>query len=320
MQCRRFFAGLVGAVSLLGLSGCVSFERLVDTPERSDLATLAEYDTSLHQRSIHLFNPVALERRAAELRLQSRVDKVYFLIDQGVALGENYRGVDASLYARELVRRFVRTMPKRGFAGTILIRDVDNPQRWRKVQLQELTADSVEQIFGADVDGTQHEYTSLAEMIDAVTGHLKDDEGPVAVVLVTAWSAVNDAVEQAVLRMRQQTLFRGGIHVLRDVARPSRWDGGELGVCFYTLGVGNRFSRTRLERADTCGESMAGDKVAQPRDMAHFVQRVLYKGPADTDGDGIYDYIDRCPNTPAGRMVDFSGCLRFPGAGEGNVK
>ena len=30
--------------------------------------------------------------------------------------------------------------------------------------------------------------------------------------------------------------------------------------------------------------------------------------PADTDGDGIYDVIDQCANTPAGTVVDWSGC------------
>ena len=31
--------------------------------------------------------------------------------------------------------------------------------------------------------------------------------------------------------------------------------------------------------------------------------------PADTDGDGIYDVIDQCANTPAGTVVD---CLVVP--------
>ena len=30
--------------------------------------------------------------------------------------------------------------------------------------------------------------------------------------------------------------------------------------------------------------------------------------PADTDGDGIYDVIDQCANTPVGTVVDWSGC------------
>ena len=30
--------------------------------------------------------------------------------------------------------------------------------------------------------------------------------------------------------------------------------------------------------------------------------------PLDTDGDGVYDYLDKCPGTPEGAPVDSSGC------------
>ncbi len=30
--------------------------------------------------------------------------------------------------------------------------------------------------------------------------------------------------------------------------------------------------------------------------------------PLDTDGDGVYDYLDKCPGTPAGAKVNTEGC------------
>jgi OOP family OmpA-OmpF porin len=30
--------------------------------------------------------------------------------------------------------------------------------------------------------------------------------------------------------------------------------------------------------------------------------------PLDSDGDGVYDYLDKCPNTPKGATVDARGC------------
>ena len=30
--------------------------------------------------------------------------------------------------------------------------------------------------------------------------------------------------------------------------------------------------------------------------------------PTDHDGDGVYDYLDKCPGTPQGTRVDASGC------------
>jgi len=42
-------------------------------------------------------------------------------------------------------------------------------------------------------------------------------------------------------------------------------------------------------------------------------------GPSDSDGDGVYDADDRCPNTPAGTAVDGDGCaLQGPGDADGD--
>lgn len=43
------------------------------------------------------------------------------------------------------------------------------------------------------------------------------------------------------------------------------------------------------------------------------------KAPTDSDGDGVYDSDDRCPNTPAGTAVDSDGCaLAGPGDADGD--
>lgn len=42
-------------------------------------------------------------------------------------------------------------------------------------------------------------------------------------------------------------------------------------------------------------------------------------GPVDSDGDGVYNPDDRCPNTPAGTAVDATGCaLAGPGDADGD--
>jgi len=49
----------------------------------------------------------------------------------------------------------------------------------------------------------------------------------------------------------------------------------------------------------------------QPREMSYFVEKILFSGPADSDGDGIYDYLDECPSTTPGRVIGRNGCARF---------
>ena len=53
-----------------------------------------------------------------------------------------------------------------------------------------------------------------------------------------------------------------------------------------------------------------GNKTAAPAQtsQAEPVQVAQAAPPVDSDGDGVPDYLDKCPNTPAGVAVDSNGC------------
>ncbi|MCP3688063.1 MAG: hypothetical protein GY784_06585 [Gammaproteobacteria bacterium] len=297
-------------IVLLNFSGC-AFERLIKVPVKSELATVKDYNTDLHQRSIHIFNPIALDSRVAERRLEPRVDHLFFLVDQSAALSGQYRGVEARLYAREMVRRFMRTMPKQSYSGALLIYHQQPNPRVGGLQVTEYTPNDIDQVFRSAELPHIVEARSLATALNQLSQLIGQTRGTSAVILVTSWSQIDLEVEQAVMRMRQRGRYAEGYEVVASGKQSIPWKDDRSGVCFYTLGVGNLLSRTRLEKVDRCGISVSANKVAQPRDMAHFVQTVLYRGPADSDGDGIFDYQDLCPDTATGRIVDYSGCLRF---------
>ena len=309
---------LLRSLKLLGLAfavlssvGCVSMERLVKVPAQSEMTIVENYNTELHRQSIHIFNPISLDNRVAELRLESRVEHLFFLVDQSSELSGDFRGVESRLYAREMVRRFTETMPEKTYSGALLIFDQKPNTQKQALELTSYTAADLQQALLTPNSMQRIERKSLAMAMDQLSGLINQTEGSSAVILVTSWSQIDKSLERAVMRLRQRSSFVGGTQIVDSGNASIPWQGGQSGVCLYTLGVGNQLSRTRLETVDSCGYSVAANKVAQPRDMAHFVQTVLYKGPADTDGDGIYDYRDRCPDTSAGRIVDYSGCLRF---------
>ncbi|MCP4077417.1 MAG: VWA domain-containing protein [Gammaproteobacteria bacterium] len=308
------------ALVVLHSVGCVSLERLVKVPAQPELATVKSYNTELHRQSIHLFNPIPLDSRVAHLSLEPRVKNLFFLVDQSSVMSGQFRGVETRFYAREMVRRFAQTMPDQSYSGALLKYDQQPNPRRQELLVTNFTADDVEQALGSPGSMEQIESDSLATALDKVSELISRVEGSSAVILITSWSQIDKAVEHAVMRMRQRSSFEGGMGIVDSKPESMPWQGSRSGVCLYTLGIGNRLSRTRLETVDSCGYSVAANKVAQPRDMTHFVQSVLYKGPADTDGDGIYDYRDRCPDTSAGRIVDFSGCLRFVTSEGGNFK
>jgi OOP family OmpA-OmpF porin len=82
------------------------------------------------------------------------------------------------------------------------------------------------------------------------------------------------------------------------------------GLCYYPILVGDDPTGARVmgEIASITGCSnvvMAPDLVTAAA-MAGFVEKALYE--KDSDGDGVADRLDQCPDTPKGVEVDEVGC------------
>ncbi|MDO8141992.1 MAG: OmpA family protein, partial [Candidatus Brocadiales bacterium] len=89
-------------------------------------------------------------------------------------------------------------------------------------------------------------------------------------------------------------------------------------VCLYTIFVGNTAEGEEelrdLAREVKCGFSVTADEIASSDNMADFVKTVFLTATPkqvtdiDSDGDGVYDKDDECPDTPKGAIVDSRGC------------
>ena len=97
-------------------------------------------------------------------------------------------------------------------------------------------------------------------------------------------------------------------------------------VCIYTVQIGdNTVGKETLEKiaeAGKCGFATNGSAIGTAAGMETFVTDVfLAKAPPkkiaepvapppalDSDGDGVPDNRDKCPNTPKGIKVDSDGC------------
>ena len=316
MRLKQWYKLVFTTLIVACLAGCMATEQLVHVPAHEEMATVDEYDTRLYQKSVHIFNPMPIDSRVAQLRLQPRVEHLVLIVDQSSALEGTFRGYDTRFYAREVVRRFVKTMPNKPFSSTIVsYRDTLIPQLYApldsRLSISPVAPSELELSLGENRASQHVDVPTLSVALDYVSELVGNLPGSSAVILVTAWSQIDESVEQAVMRMRLRVSFNTAAHVVLPESSAIAWPNSHAGLCFYTIGVGNRMSRSRLESADSCGFSAAVDKVAQPSNMANFVETVLYKGPADKDNDGIYDYQDLCPFTPPGRIVDYSGCPRF---------
>ncbi|WP_049770450.1 OmpA family protein [Desulforapulum autotrophicum] len=92
-------------------------------------------------------------------------------------------------------------------------------------------------------------------------------------------------------------------------------------LCIYTVLVGNDAGGAALldniSNVSTCGFSSNADDLMTAPAMAAFVEKVfldkkmvkpVVAAPMDSDGDGVIDALDKCPDTPHGVSVDASGC------------
>ncbi len=313
VSAKNMFSRMVRAGSLLSvllMFGCSSSEMLVKIPSNSDGATIAPYDTSTFKNNIDLFSPLSLERKIDQLKLLQRTEKLFVLFDNSDSMQDNYRGISRYDYGLEILDRFHRTLPNMTLQGNVFITSAyintfflsrilsgDNNQdefSWAIEPydpdiMQERAKDTTQSFVAGD--GSLH--SAIYEMSDLIAY----TNEPAALLLVTHWERIDKKALTAIAHLRQR------IKMQHDKE-----------LCVYTIGVGNNYSRARFDQSDTCGTSVAADKIAQPRDMLHFIERMFFFGPADTDNDGIYDYRDKCPDTEQGRLVRFDGCKRFDSA------
>jgi OOP family OmpA-OmpF porin len=95
-------------------------------------------------------------------------------------------------------------------------------------------------------------------------------------------------------------------------------------LCIDTIAVGGDPAGEKtlqaVSAAGGCGVSTVASTLASPGALASFVEKVFLKKKiqpvavvvpqpvVDSDGDGVPDTLDRCPDTPKGEIVDKHGC------------
>lgn len=98
------------------------------------------------------------------------------------------------------------------------------------------------------------------------------------------------------------------------------------GSCIYTIAIGDENNgagqdlMNEIAKAGKCGFATTDAALADDAELTAFVEKVfLASKPAakpvakavpakDSDGDGVTDDKDKCPNTPQGEFVDADGC------------
>jgi OmpA-OmpF porin, OOP family len=222
-----------------------------------------------------------------------KADNLVFVLDGSSSMLEGYNGVEKFALARNVVANFNQTMPDMTLQTTVRTFGHDPVVSLRNTMLA----------FGP----AAYSRTGIAEALKKVSqaggpspigaalteaaNDLKAAQGKIAVVLVS------DGKDMAAEALPAASILKS---IYGDR------------LCIYTVLVGdNPAGRDLLAKIGSltgCGKSLSADDVATGAGMAEFVKTVLIAGEKDSDGDGVYDSVDRCPDTPKGTKVDQYGC------------
>lgn len=146
---------------------------------------------------------------------------------------------------------------------------------------------------------------------------------PMATALTAAGNDLKSAAGKSAL-----IIVSDGLH-MDDAPAAAKAAKGMLGdnLCIYTVAVGNENNGAGQDMMKSiadigqCGFATTDAILADDAKMGAFIENVFLApkkatpkpapkvmAPRDTDGDGVTDDMDKCPNTPKGEFVDETGC------------
>lgn len=216
------------------------------------------------------FKPLSVAERAADKRQPVRYSRGLLLIDDGASMQE----------------------PAPGFAGNRV----------------ELAVELTDRLAATLAMPAPHDEPAALTWIALETGRVSALDG-----------RQDDEVSAALRQLESQlqggtytalVLFSRAERITGDTVRTVRGMQSRYGdrLCLHLVSVGDNTACFRLRDFNTCGSAVRGEDIADPETMAAYALKLFYGDPLDTDGDGVYDYRDQCPNTPENSRVNWDGC------------
>ncbi len=219
-----------------------------------------------------------------------KVEGFVVVVDASQSMSDQYQRQPKLTLERDLAASFNRAVPELGYQAGLRVfgRGACLPKG--KTNLLEGMGTYSTATFGAAIDsvGCAGGGSPLDLALGAVAGDLGSG-GPKALVVISDGRHMGDPDVNAARALK-----------------------GKYGddLCIWTVLVGNDSKGAAMLRsiadAGGCGSARTMTDVASASGMAKLVEDALLE--RDSDGDGVADRLDRCPDTPKGVAVDANGC------------
>ncbi|MGB6012482.1 MAG: OmpA family protein [Desulfobacterales bacterium] len=239
-----------------------------------------------------------------------KVDNFVVILDTSSSMADKYAKKEKAKIAKDFLSAMNQTLPElkynaalRTFGDSVSVPDKQTMLVFGPTQYSSAG-------FGAALNAVKEPSGTsslpLAKAINAAGDDMKSSQGPIAVIIVSDGEKIDQAPVKAAEAMKSQLGDR---------------------LCIDTVLVGDdpggKMVLEQIAKAGGCGFSTTADRLASSAEMAGFVEGIFLAKPApkpapmpvakpmDSDGDGVTDDKDQCPNTPKGATVDARGCWTY---------
>ncbi len=239
-----------------------------------------------------------------------KIDAFAVLLDASSSMNDPHP--NKFRYAKEITSRLNQTIPPGNYKSALVAFGfgscTKNKEAWVAYGPTDYSMAGLQS--GLDSVKCAAGYTPMEVAVDASGEALAGDPGNIAVFIVSdferflAGSPDANAVKAALERLKTTYGSR---------------------LCLYPIQVGTNPAAaalgSELAGVAACGRAVNADSIASATAMAAFVKEAFLEPapppPAprvmDSDGDGVPDDMDQCPNTPKGAKVTRTGCWLLAG-------
>jgi OOP family OmpA-OmpF porin len=255
------------------------------------------------------FQPTAIDSQA----YIKKVDTFVVVLDASQTMGDAYNGRPKIDLAKDIVAHMNQTIPPLDYkAGVVAFGSgacLDN--------------NDTKMLYGM----ASYRRADLASGLDSLK-------------CVGGISPMSEGIKQSDTNLKAGTFGQTALIIVSDAA--NIYQGGAIEnakklkeamgskLCIYPIQVGQdkdgKKLMDELAKIGGCGFAVNADEISSPNAMADYVKKV-FLAPAppkpapvaaapvvlDSDGDGVPDSRDKCPNTPKGVKVNADGCWELKG-------
>ncbi len=241
-------------------------------------------------------------------------DSFLFLVDESASMKEKIQGIPKIKIEKEVLKKINQGIPNISYVSAMRV--FSHKKAYNTALLYPVSQYNRDKMCNAIKKiNAFREWTSIGYGLDATKNDLKKMKGKIHLVIFSDGNEDSSYKSpELVAKMLKQQFSNLCIFAVQ--IGKSKYGHKVLSKIVNATGCGKLYRAKSLNYEinfenfikDVFGYEVVEAKPAPTPAPKPAPKPVVKEMPKDSDGDGIYDKYDRCPNTPKGAPVDAYGC------------